>query len=362
MTGLTQEQLIKEIGLKGENIMNNEEEVKNPEGSSATLINEPTCLDDMFATDKSITENTVDIEQTTKSNSTSASDVSGTSAWTLASLKGFSKVDECTAQYAHKDKKLIVRLFSSNRTSKRKYWLGICNESGFYEGVEDKYSYFSPEQIENQVPKIDSLLKNHIGDFRGCIADIKTGVSIIEKHRLLYPNPIDDFGAYSVTEIYNRMGQWFVNHVDDSRVAVFDINGKFHFCLCQRGDKTPNKIFKDVFAEITENSLNRPEIFKRELYDHGLFIHDLGEGGRDYQLTVSKAIQAQLGLVNDKVISIKFPEETMSKIIENHNKIFSQKEDFMIWLDDCEEVDDSTALNVGQFVIVKPNGEVELYG
>lgn len=362
MNGLTQEEVIKELGLEGEKNMFNEEEIKNAEGSSATLINEPTCLDDMFATDESITENMVDIEQAKASVATSSPDATDTSAWAEAGMKGFFKVNDCTAVYEHEGNKLTVRLSSSILSNKRKYLLGVCDEDGFYKGAEDKKAYFTPKQIEDQAPSIDAHLKNLVEDFTGCIADIKAGIAIIEKHRLLSPKPIDDFGSFSIEELYHRLGIWFIKNVDDSRVAVFDIRGSKHICLCQRGDKTPSKIFKEVFAEVAENNLNRPEIFKRELYDKGLFIHDVGEGGRDYQLTVSRSIQSQLGLANDKVISIKFPEETMNKIIENHNRICSQKDDLMIWLDDCEEVEDTSALEIAQFIIVKPDGEVELYG
>ena len=362
MKGLTQEQILKELGLRGETTMNNDEEAKNAESSSTTLINEqPTNLDDMFSTDESIIENRDDIEQTTVSGATSSPDATDTSAWAIAGLKGFSKVDDNSAEYVHKDNKLVLRLFSSKLTNQRKYWLGVCKKKGFYEGVENKKAYFFPDEIENQVSKIDSLLKNHVEDFRGCIADIKTGLSIIEKNRLLSPNPIDDFGSYSIEEIYNRLGNWFVKNVDDSRVAVFNSMGKTHVCLCQRGDRTPAKIFKEVFTEITENGQNKLGVFKRELFDKDFFIHDVGEGGRDYQLTVSRSIQSQLGLANDKVISIKFPEEIMTRIIEKHNNINSQKEDTTIWLEDCEEVEDTTALEIAQFIIVKPDGEVQLY-
>ena len=284
-----------------------------------------------------------------------------TSAWFQANLKHFLKVDDTTAKYINGRYTLYIRLFSSMFTNKRVYWIGIRNKQGFYEGIEDKKAYFKPDQLENQVTGIDSHLKNLVENFNGCIADIKVGLAIIEKNRLLKPNPIADFGTYSIEELYYRLGEWFIDHVDDNRVAIFSIKGLMHVCLCQRGDKTPAKIFKEVFEEVTNNNLNRPEIFKRELYDKGLFIHDVGEGGRDYQLTVSRSIQSQHGLANDKVISIKFPEETMNKIIENHNRICSQKDDLMIWLDECEEVEDTSALEIAQFIIVKPDGEVELY-
>ena len=362
MEGLTQEQILKELGLEEKTMLSTKE--KNNESEErliSDVMKQSTCLEDAFAADENTTKNSVDIEQTTISGATSSPDALDTSAWAQAGMKGFYKVDDCTAEYVNAHRALTVKLLSSKRTNKRKYWLGVCNKQGFYEGVEDKKAYFKPDQLENQVTAIDSHLKNLVENFNGCIADIKVGLAIIEKNRLLKPNPIADFGAYSIEELYYRLGEWFIDHVDDNRVAIFSIKGLMHVCLCQRVDKTPAKIFKEVFSEVADNNLNRPEILKRELYDKGLFIHDVGEGGRDYQLTVSRSIQSQLGLTNDKVISIRFPEETMSKIIDKYNNVCSSREDIVIWLDDCEEVEDTSALEIAQFIIVKPDGEVQLY-
>ncbi len=362
MEGLTQEQILKELGLKEKTMLSTEE--KNNESEErliSDVMKQANCLKDEFATEENTTINSADIEQATTSVATSSPDALDISAWAQAGMKGFYKVDDCTAKYVNAHRALTVKLLSSKRTNKREYLLAVCNKQGFFEGVEDKNAYFKPDQLENQVTAIDSHLKNLVENFNGCIADIKVGLAIIEKNRLLKPKPIADFGTYSIAELYYRLGEWFIDHVDDNRVAIFSIKGLMHVCLCQRGDKTPAKIFKEVFAEVTDNNLNRPEIFKRELYDKGLFIHDVGKCGRDYQLTVSRSIQSQLGLANDKVISIKFPEEIMTRIIEEHNNICSQKEDTTIWIEDCEEVEDTTALEIAKFVIVKPDREVELY-
>ncbi len=287
-----------------------------------------------------------------------------TKIWEILNNKGFQQISKTEVVYGSDDEyQIYIRQDFSRCEGSREYLIAEMSKSGEIYGIEGSKARFTPAQIEQCLTTILERIKSFRGKYEK-IEDIKQGLMIIEKNRLLEVNENADVEGLTIDEIYNRFQSWFIEHLEDNRVAVFEMGGKKRVALVKRNAKTLDNIFKEVYREIAPSSANSPSKFKGEAYNRGWLVHDEGGKCRDCQLTISKIKREEIGVVNDKVIAFNFPEDLINRLYDGHRTItensdISTSTDDCICIDECDEVDEE--IEWCDFVVKKNTGEVELY-
>ena len=231
---------------------------------------------------------------------------------------GVKIIDANTAEIATDSlfgNKLCVRALQSKETNRRKYLIFEVNKDGEELGTTSCDSLFRAAEVLNGSSKIKHLIQDFDGKYEGQFGDIMGRLSVIEKNRLLSPTiTLDIDSCRTFEEFFEKLKQWFAHHMEDSRVAVVDINGKTHIALVKRGKQGLYEIFNSVSREVAPSL--KATYIKGELYRRNLLIHDSNSSCNDTQLTVSPFVRAEIGILNDKIMSFVFDEDTIKEFKE----------------------------------------------
>ena len=174
------------------------------------------------------------------------------------------------------------------------------------------------EQVEKGASNILSHIKGLRGNYTGHWVDIANGLTKIEEHRLLGYCDIADFEALEFEEIFERLQRWCEEHIDDGRVACFEIRGTKHVAIVKVGEKSLNTVFREIFNDIAPSTLNMFQNFKAELHNRDLLFCDNDPKVRDSQLTIGTSKRAEIGVQNDKVISFRFPDDVRERLYKKY--------------------------------------------
>lgn len=185
-------------------------------------------------------------------------------------------------------------------------------------GVERKGQRIADSQIEEQKIAIDNIVKSFTGIYVESLSSIKVNISIIHNYRLLRGIRSIDTERLPMNEIVNRLKDWFMEHINDSRVGVTEILGeKRIILLCPTGYRKGIKvggIFKEIFNEIAPK--NNFGAFKAELYRRNLLICDKNDDCIDIQKSISRAKCFELGTDSVRIICFSFEKDFVHAFVE----------------------------------------------
>ena len=223
--------------------------------------------------------------------------------------------------------RIRVEHLYQRKNAQRVYQITEETAAGEISGRYSKKSIFSCGEIVAKSRRIESYISAFVDDYTIDINNITLILQIIEKNRLLKVTKRGtvDTEVLTTEQILKRLVQFMKNCISDERLAVIEMNGLIRAGIVGRGTKTAYQNFRSLINELAPE--NDVKIFKDDIYNKNLLIHDNSTDCNDSGLTVSSKWINELGIRGDKMYAFRFSENELKEIKEAHEKLYSKSKE-----------------------------------